>query len=626
MANKIRIYVFGIPDGFDIYQEYYDAEINAYYQCFYDESIKENTRFTIHRKSNGEITYTLLKYHLFSSASRPNAFFGLSVMFEDGYYADVSSLYNLLDYVYRDIVEKGVILGRTQNGNSIHFIPQNFSSVSAEVKDIESYLINTLGDPVYSAEFKGFDSTFGIGKQNAMLKIPFQIYDDADKEKEVNRFVIEELKLYSWLSLSPDYISPETSPDSGSSEPEEILDPATKQNILKRFEHFQGQVLAAYKRAQSGSDDYTADANRLLRDVQGIVSTLKNYLNHEPDLDEIYHKYSGLARDLKDLISNETKSSGPNPDPGPGGIMDLIKRFLKEYGKAASFIVIACVAVVLIFSLRPKPKPNDPSNNTGDSIFVKPTLAELVDNFQSCLSSNNYEAAAEIYENVRNDYESEGLRKLRILDNQIKVTINDKLSTNAFDDAWSCQQKLSSTNIGSELDRMIKENFRKFIQTNIRNVQMKDHLLAEIKKAKTGGYHYEGIDQDEQTIQNLGGVTPPLTYTLIVKNVEKPEEGPVKYNVSRGSTVEIPLKVKILYELSIENAPQGYGFRIMGPDAIGMTIDFDKAKNGYVIFPETGKSRVRSGETTDKDKTLGMRYADSSGSKVFGITIKFKER
>ena len=133
--------------------------------------------------------------------------------------------------------------------------------------------------------------------------------------------------------------------------------------------------------------------------------------------------------------------------------------------------------------------------------------------------------------------------------------------------------------------------------------------------------------------QNVDGMdkhinaTPPTpTYTLIVKNVENPEEGPVKYNVSRGGTVEIPLKVKTLYELSIENAPQGYGFRLMEADAIGMTIDFDKAKNGYVIFPEAGKSRVKSSTVIDTGKTLGMRYVDSGGNKVFGITIKFERR
>ena len=103
--NNIRFHIFGVPDGFDIYQEVIDMENKSYYQCFYDESIKDQTRLAINRKPNGDVSYTYLKYHLYSNGNRPNAFIGLSVVFSNGYYADVSSLYNLLEQTYNSLLQ-----------------------------------------------------------------------------------------------------------------------------------------------------------------------------------------------------------------------------------------------------------------------------------------------------------------------------------------------------------------------------------------------------------------------------------------------------------------------------------------------------------------------------------------
>lgn len=142
--NNIRFHIFGVPDGFDIYQEVIDMENKSYYQCFYDESIKEQTRLAINRKPNGDVSYTYLKYHLYSNGNRPNAFIGLSVVFSNGYYADVSSLYNLLEQTYNSILQKGKLLYPIANGSSARFAVNKFSDDPLEIKRIESIVIGTL--------------------------------------------------------------------------------------------------------------------------------------------------------------------------------------------------------------------------------------------------------------------------------------------------------------------------------------------------------------------------------------------------------------------------------------------------------------------------------------------------
>ena len=158
--KNIKFHIFGIPDGFDIYQEFTDNEVKSYYQCFYDESIKDNTRFSIHRNQKGDVSYTYLKYHLFSSANRPNAFIGLSVVFSNGYFADISSLYNLLEHAYNSILNKGILLEPVSNGSFAKFIPKKFEDAVAEVKRIESFILDTLGTKAYMVHQHIFEHIF----------------------------------------------------------------------------------------------------------------------------------------------------------------------------------------------------------------------------------------------------------------------------------------------------------------------------------------------------------------------------------------------------------------------------------------------------------------------------------
>lgn len=316
--HKIKFYIFGIPDGFDIYQETPDADIKSYYQCFYDESVKDNTRLAVHRKINGECSYTFLKYHLFSCGNRSNSFIGLSVVFSGGYYSDVSSLYNLLEYTYNDILHRGILLQRTPDGNSAKFMPSKFSAEVQEVKRIESFIINTLNSREYSIEFSLFDRSFEAGKQNAILKIPFMVHKDEAKENELNLLVINRLRQYSWLSLSPDYIKRDT-PSSGNvpailAEDEE-LDPMTKARYTDIFESHQGKVLDAFNRLVNKADEELKEkVARIDQDISGILSVLVKY-KKQNDLQDLLEKYSGLAKSLDTLKNKLYQQKGVQNPP-----------------------------------------------------------------------------------------------------------------------------------------------------------------------------------------------------------------------------------------------------------------------------------------------------------------------
>ena len=305
--KNIKFHIFGIPDGFDIYQEFTDNEVKSYYQCFYDESIKDNTRFSIHRNQKGDVSYTYLKYHLFSSANRPNAFIGLSVVFSNGYFADISSLYNLLEHAYNSILNKGILLEPVSNGSFAKFIPKKFEDAVVEVKRIESFVLDTLGTKAYMVQYLDFDTTFKEGKQNAVLKIPFQLSSDESKEKELNELIVEKLKLYSWLSLSPDYIeyvNPTLTNHPTQYELDEELDPLTKLQFVNDFERLQSQVLAAFEKLVNKTDsELKQNAERLDRTVKTVLISLQDYGRKQQELQELLSKYSELASKIDTLLN-----------------------------------------------------------------------------------------------------------------------------------------------------------------------------------------------------------------------------------------------------------------------------------------------------------------------------------
>lgn len=548
--NNIRFHIFGVPDGFDIYQEVIDMESKNYYQCFYDESIKEQTRLAINRKPNGDVSYTYLKYHLYSNGNRPNAFIGLSVVFSNGYYADVSSLYNLLEQTYNSILQKGKLLNPIVTGSSARFAVSKFSEESTEIKRIESIVIGTLSTKEYIAEYLPFDNTFENGKQNAILKVPFQIYDNDIQEKDANLLVVEKLKKFSWLSLSPDYIRkdpvlPGEVPSIKHIELDEELDPVTKAQYINSFENYQSQVLAAFEKLVSKTDDnLITNVKQLDSIVKGILVSLRKYGKKQNELKDLLDKYLGLAEKLETLSDKLYESSKKQP-PHINVDENHVQQECEEYepknirkrkgGKWQRYVTVAggaiAVVCVLIFFCKPVLfRDNNPTDNVTDgsadtigrgsnqddslSLQVetpKVSLEELLAKFNKALQDNDFETAINYYSQVVDTDENQ----MRELDNILDEKFNTLISDCAFDLANKLYVQL--TRIYTTADSYINElksSFKSYIKANKSKVEHKDTLIKNIQLAKKNNYAYSGVDSDLTEIQKLGSSSPKKVYQL----------------------------------------------------------------------------------------------------------------
>ena len=565
--NKIRFYIFGTPDGFDIYQEAPDANITSYYQCFYDESIKENTRLAVHRKVNGDVSYTFLKYHLFSSGNRSNAFIGLSVVFSNGSYFDVSSLYNLLEYAYNDILQRGKLLETTSDGNSARFVTAKFSNEKQEVRRIESFIINQLNSEEYSIEFSAFDSSFEAGKQNAILKIPFQIYNDEIEEKRLNQLVIDSLKKYSWLSLSPDYIKPDNQ------QPEQIipiptdineeLDPITKAQYVNSFESYQRDVLATFKQLISKADNGLIEkVKRLDKEIKGILLLLKKYSKMQNDLQNLLKKYSDLSETLDTLKAQlypktlKQKRCGQNKTN-----TENIEYTKQKEGKWQLYFVaggVFVLAFILSFILIPDiTHHNDKTEDTTEVTDSANTytasvdshletginLDDLVADFNTALLNNNFNEAVSIYSQVY----AQNANLKQNLDTALTEKFNSLISGHDFDSAHKLYLQLRNIiiNADSYLTNL-KESFKNYIKTNQTDLAQKENLINMIEQAKENNYAYTEIDDDLHNIQALSvSNESQQCYTLTVHCIDD------NIKMTKNSSDIIEIEKGRLYSISI---------------------------------------------------------------------------
>lgn len=590
----IRFYMFGVPDGFDIYQETSNFEIANYYQCFYDETIKENTRLAIHRKANDEVSYTYLKYHLSSAGDRKGSFIGLSVVFSGGYYADVSSLYNLLEYAYKGMLERGLILRPTANGNSAIYQTKKFEYEAAEVKRVEALVLNTLNSKEYASEFAGWDGSFDSGKPNTQLRIPFQIYNDnPENEQALNQLIVQRMRVYSWLSLSPDYIikpTPTTSPIVKDFELDEILDPETKSRCKDDFEVYQKDVLSAFSEYVSkANDNLNEKVNSLSTDIRNILLLLNKYVKKECELDILFEKYKGLSKQLDDLItelnSKNYNSSKSNNTKTQSSTNNNVENNAKEEelsngtsedaskqkgGKLKSVLITSGVlllaACIYACFLRPIMFPGEPDDNNTDSTGVqiadtgtemedgteikeKPNLDELVAQFNTSIQESKFADASRLYNQVVEVDED----KTRELDQALEDKFNALIADCKFDLAnkmlKDCLCEVYQTVTWNE--RELKGAFRSHIRANRSDIRQKSELIRQIESAKQNGYGYDGIDEDLKFISALTAAPQQKKYSLLVYK----DAGNTPQTYSSNDT--IMLDVNVLYRIRVSDFVDG---------------------------------------------------------------------
>ena len=508
------------------------------------------------------------------------------------------------------------------NGSSARFAVNKFSDDPLEIKRIESIVIGTLSTKEYFAEYVPFDASFETGKQNAILKVPFQIYDNENQEKEANLLVVEKLKQFSWLSLSPDYIKKEEPilpgevPSIKHVELDEELDPVTKAQYINSFENYQSQVLAAFEKLVSKTDEnLTTNVKQLDSIVKGILVSLREYGKKQNELKDLLDKYSGLADKLDTLSDklyelskkqnshnkideyqqkqDDTENGNNNISERKGGMW---QRYLAVAGGA---IAVVCI---IVFFCKPYLFPdnnavvnpsssdvnttamgdNSKDSSSKESELSEVNLEELLAKFNEALQNNDFETAIDYYSQVVNEDKGQ----MRKLDDSLDKKFNTLIGDCAFDLANNLYIELTTIyeNADSYINEL-KSSFKSYVKANKSKVGKKSALIKNIELAKAGEYDYTGIDADLAEIQNLGN-TPqaPKVYNLALYY-----EGSATASKNPNSSEIIEVYLNRQYKIKNLQKESGARFinsieRSYGEDVIkdqGQSIQF-KIKNAEI--------------------------------------------
>lgn len=343
--------MFGAPYVFDLYDAKDKSEVE-YFQTF-DHKSNVKVKLIIHRQMDGKVSYSYLRYDFISSSGRPNAFLGMSVIFDNEYCADIESLYNLFDFAFNKIIEKKNICSEDcdQNGKQIYrYKVKQLNEAKEEVESIGRDIIKNINKH-FAEDIHPLHSNQQPQEKTKTVRIGL------GEEGEANQAFKEAFSRYAWITISPEY-----NPDKA---PEVVLSPEIIHQLekqLKSVEKNRGDLaISALKKEDVKS--------RVLENIAALEKSqtlIKKYLTYHPELKEIQdggkdeiEKLNAILQSLgTGIYTNTNTSTGTNTGTNTStGLSANLTLFWQRY--RVQLIAMATVFLLLIiggalYLLRPK--------------------------------------------------------------------------------------------------------------------------------------------------------------------------------------------------------------------------------------------------------------------------------
>lgn len=320
-----RFYIFGVPDGFDMLEG--TRQEIPYFQRFYDGST-EDTKFTSHRDSNGNVTYTFLKYNLSSGKSRTGSFFGMSLAFSGVYCNHPLRLYELFDYVYHNHIlcntsdaSKGILKPIANSDIKAQYLITRFEDCKEYINFVEKVFQHNLAtDGMLTNSFYPLDPAFKNENQNLVVKLPLVVeFEDEEQRKQYReRFeesLIGRFREYSYVTISPDWklqVNDKTKKPDPDVEiaPQEIV---RWKDLIPDYQRYIIQGLGNLAEIDN------TEALRYQKQAEVILNQLKKYSYNKNIAPSIQADYEELCNQLADLYSKAKPTVTVSASPANDG-------------------------------------------------------------------------------------------------------------------------------------------------------------------------------------------------------------------------------------------------------------------------------------------------------------------
>lgn len=474
MNSKPIFHIFGVPDGFDILNG--TPDIIPYFRRYYNGS-EENTKYSIHRDSNGNITYAYLKYNLSSYQSRTGSFFGMSLTFSNEYCTDPMKLYRLFDFVYADKVlgsnaEKGLLKKiEVESKIQARYLIPNFGSAKDYIQQEIKFVLQNNITKSFANSFRPIGVLFKNDQSHLVAQIPFA---DANNEK-----ILSLLHTYNRIAISPDWKSePNEDGSTTPPEPKIVIAPETIQLYEENVKKYQSYLIEGFANVKAANIN---DARQGQAKIESVLKNLQSGTSTDQRLSQLITDYKALSGQFAELIQKIKDSSGFPPPPPP--IIPWWKRYLPYI----YCIFGVAVFVIFVVVLSNSNNPEDPSTSTDEQNHV----AEA----RNYLSEGNFEKALECLKNVDN-YTQHGL-----YDSIYDPWIADLLHDNEWYNAWQVAGRIEKDSLKNKKRSKILDKCEVYFTAKVNNAQKTDAqgILDEIK----GSLDYNKRNEHINTLQGI---------------------------------------------------------------------------------------------------------------------------
>ena len=366
--NNPQFYIFGVPDGFDMYNA--TPERLNLFQLLYDSDCRDRRKMAIYRNAdNTEVSYIYLRYNMQSVKGRPNSFLGMALTFTEGYYCnDIPRLLNLFEEIYSALSKDVILTTRIiPSAGQARYRIGRFAEGTAAIIKIEEFV---------EAQTRGWfgncvvpmDDTFRLNTQSVSLKQG--LYLDTKSEH-----IIANLKTASWVYLSESGRALEPNPPQPTTTYTSSNRPVSPPT--KPVPTAQTAAVPPHKpqkqtpEVQPPSDpDITAEQERqqkLLKDIVIDFNNLHDFnlsKQSKDSLTERRQKLYNLQLRLNGLQYAISTHEGNRLLTMIGEDINRIDKLIREKGAARKrrFALAGCVTViVLLIVFWPRPKHPQPT-------------------------------------------------------------------------------------------------------------------------------------------------------------------------------------------------------------------------------------------------------------------------
>lgn len=191
--NNPQFYIFGVPDGFDIYNA--TPEKKKFFLSFYDGKYTDRSLMMViyRNEDNNEVTYVYFRGNILAANGRPGSFLGMALTFQNGFYCTNAELvHDLFEGMYIAVSNNKLLTTNVTNSQcQAQFLINKFVEQTSNIAALEQFVADQVAEwPAGS--LAQIDSTFSSDPRSIEL----------DMRNISWEHVIPNMKAVSWVYLT----------------------------------------------------------------------------------------------------------------------------------------------------------------------------------------------------------------------------------------------------------------------------------------------------------------------------------------------------------------------------------------------------------------------------------------